>query len=148
MTLEKTLLPFFLNKIYSDKKAIEILNILDAIRPTHNERLWMTSFLRYAGYSMDEVLGIIREHAQWADYNERITSYQVGTIYHKQPQRTQGTTHRKPRKFDLTPVEVLRIRRQASINLSKLLCEESNSISFPHPERLGHFNSWSEFLRK
>lgn len=148
MICKKTPLPLFLNKIYSDKKAIEILDILDAIRPTHNERVWMVSFLRYVGYSMTEVLDIIREHAQWADYNERVTAYQVGTVFHQRPQRTQNKITRKLRKWDLSPVEVLRIRRQKSIDLSRLLCEESNAIDFPHPERIENFNSWAEFLKK
>ena len=144
--------PLYLNKIKSDQKAIECADILDAIRPTHFERLWLVGFLKFCGYSMDEVLDIIREHAQWADYNERITTYQVGTVFN---QRSQvGTTYPKyrttsrVRKWDLTPTEVLRIRRQHSISLSKFLCEENNAAAFPHPERLGEFNSWFEFLKK
>jgi len=140
--------PEYLNKINSDKKAIECAAVLEAGHPTHFERLWLTGFMKFCGYSMTETLDIIREHAQWADYDDHITSYQIGTIYHKQPQRTQSMTHRKARKWDLTPVEVLRIKRQKSIGLSKMLCEESNAISFPHPERIGNFNSWAEYLQK
>jgi DNA primase large subunit len=143
--------PLFLNKVVSDKKALEVAAILDACHPTHSERLWLVGFLKFCGYSMIEVLDLIREHAQWGDYNERTTAYQVGTVFR---QRKIGTTYPKyrmdsrPRKWDLTPVEVLRIKRQRSIDLSKLLCEESNAIEFPHPERLGNFNSWGEFLQK
>jgi DNA primase large subunit len=140
--------PEYLNKVKSDKKALEIAAILDAGHPTHSERLWFVGFLKFCGYSMPEVLDIIREHAQWADYNERTTAYQVGTIFHQRPQRTQNHQSRQVRKWDLTPVEVLRIKRQKSICLSKLLCEESNAIEFPHPERLGNFNSWGEYLEK
>ena len=142
------MITLYLNKINSDKKAIECAGVLDASHPTHSERLWLVGFLKFCGYSMVEVLDIIHEHAQWSDYNERQTIYQVGTIFGRYPQRTMNHSSRKPRKWDLTPVEVLRIRRQASINLSKLLCEEYPAIPFPHPERLGHFNSWSEFLKK
>ena len=143
--------PEYLNKINSDKKALECAAILEAGHPTHSERLWLSGFLKFCGYSMSEVLGIIREHCQWADYNERITSYQVSTVFR---QRQIGTSCHKyrttprVRKWDLTPVEVLRIRRQHSISLSKQLREESNAIEFAHPERLGHFNSWAEFLQK
>jgi hypothetical protein len=45
-------------------------------------------------------------------------------------------------------LEVLKIRRQRSISLSHILCEESKPIEYPHPERLGHFNSWVEYLQK
>jgi len=141
-------IPLYLNKVNSDKKAIECANIIEAGHPTHSERLWLVGFLKFCSYSMAEVLDIIHEHAQWSDYNSRITAYQVGTVFHQRPQQTQNHCTRKSRKWDLTPVEVLRIRRQASISLSKLLCEEYPAISFPHPERLGHFNSWSEFLKK
>ena len=130
--------PLYLNKIYSDKKAIELQDILVAIHPTHSERLYLVGFLKHVGYSMDEVLDIIREHAQWNDYNSRLTEYQVGTVFHQHPQRTQNHVTSKIRKWDLSPVEVLRIKRQKSISLSKLLCEESkNKNIFPHPERLG-----------
>jgi hypothetical protein len=142
------MIPEYLSKVKSDKKALEVAAILDACHPTHSERLWLAGFLKFCGYFMPEVLDIIREHAQWADYDERITTYQVGTIFHQRPQRTQNHTIQKARKWDLTPVEVLRIRRQKSVSLSKLLCEESKAIEFPHPERLGNFNSWAEFLQK
>lgn len=149
MTSEKKQLPLFLNKIYSDKKAFEILDILDAIRPTHNERIWMVSFLRYVGYSYDEVLDIIREEATWADFDEKTTAYQVGTLFGRRPQRTQNHQTRQVRKWALSELEILRIRRQHSISLSKLLCEE-HPMEFPHPERLvsSEFNPTAEFLRK
>lgn len=144
-------LPLFLNKVNSDKKAIECANIFEASHPTHSERLWLVGFLKFCGYDMSEVLDIIREQCLWADYDERITSYQVSTVFR---QRQVGTSCHKyrttprARKWDLSPVEVLRIRRQRSISLSTLLCEESNAVAFPHPERIGNFNSWAEYLRK
>lgn len=140
-------------KVKSDKKALEISDLLHVTRPTHAQRLWLVGFLKFCGYSMIEVLDIIHEHAQWADYNAQITAQQVASVFH---QRQVGTTYRKyrtdsrPRKWDLTPVEVLRIRRQKSISLSNLLCEESNAIPFPHPERLANpdFDPSAEFLQK
>jgi hypothetical protein len=142
------MIPEYLNKVNSDQKAISCAEILDAVRPTHSQRLWLVGFLKFCGYSMTEVLDIIRDYCEWADYNDRVTAYQVGTIFHQRPQRTQSQISRKPRKWDLTPVEVLRIRRQHSISLSKQLCEENKQIPFPHPEQLGYFNSWAEFVQK
>ena len=141
-------IPLYLNKINSDKKAIECAAILDAGHPTHAERLWLVGFLKYIGYAMAEVTGIIHDNCQWADYQEHITRYQVGTIYGRYPQRTTNHAAPRVRKWDLSPVEVLRIKRQKSIELSKALCEESNAMPFPHPERIGNFNSWAEYLRK
>ena len=141
--------PLYLNKINSDKKAIECANIIEAGHPVHSERLWVVGFLKFCGYSMPEVLDIIREHSEWADFDEKITAYQVGTIFHQKPQLTQNHQTRKVRKCALSKLEILRIRRQHSISLSKVLCEESNAIEYPHPERLTYsFNSWSEFLQK
>ncbi|MEA1957562.1 MAG: hypothetical protein U9N01_04325 [Euryarchaeota archaeon] len=142
------MIPLYLNKINSDKKAIECAAILDAGHPTHAERLWLVGFLKFIGYSMDEVINIIQEHCQWADFNERLTSYQVGTIYGRHPQSTMNHGPSRARKWDLSPVEVLRIRRQRSIALSKQLCEEHKQIPYPHPERLGNFNSWAEYVEK
>jgi hypothetical protein len=35
---------FYLNKIYSIKKQLQVFDILQAIRPTHEERLWLAGF--------------------------------------------------------------------------------------------------------
>lgn len=145
-------LPLYLSKVLSDKKALELAAILEAVRPTHAERLWLVGFMKYAGYSMPEVLDIIREHSHWSDYDERTTAYQVGTIFHQRSERTQNHQTRQVRKWALSPVEVLRIKYQRSVTLSKRLCEENKekTISFQHPERLSSsdFNPTAEFLRK
>jgi hypothetical protein len=75
------MIPEYLNEIKSDKKALELADILEAIHPTHAERLWLVGFLKFAGYSMPEVLDIIREHNHWCDYDARNTAYQVGTSF-------------------------------------------------------------------
>jgi hypothetical protein len=141
----------YLNNVKSDKKALELAAILEAIHPSHSERLWLCGFLKYVGYPMTEVLDIIHQHNHWVDYDEKNTAQQVASVFH---QRQVGTINHKKRmtlrvrKWDLTPVEVLRIRRQKSIDLSKILCEENKVIEYPHPEQVGDFNSWAEFLRK
>ena len=142
--------PEYLNKINSDKKAIECATILEAVRPSHSERLWLVGFMKYAQYTMTEVLDIIQEHCHWSDYNERVTAYQVATVFHQRPQKTQNHSASRPRKWSLSPVEVLRIRYQRSIDCSKILRNEIGDIyKYPHPERLAeHFNSWAEFVRK
>lgn len=144
------MIPEYLNKVMSDQKALEISGILETCRPTHPQRLWLVGFLKFAGYQMDEVLDIIREHCHWSDYNTQITAYQVGTIYHQRPQRTQNHSAPRPRKWNLSPLEVLKIRYQRSVTLSRQLGEEHKQMPFPHPERLAcrDFNPSAGFLQK
>jgi hypothetical protein len=81
----------------------------------------------------------------------KTTAYQVGTIFHQRTQRTQSHITRRIRKWDLSKLEIFRIKYQRSVSLSKLLREENKEgITFPHPERLdsNDFNPSAEFLRK
>jgi hypothetical protein len=82
--------PEYLNKVKSDKKALEISGILEACHPTHAQRLFLVGFSKFCNYSMTDVLDIIREHNHWCDYSERITAYQVASVYHQRPQHTQN----------------------------------------------------------
>lgn len=101
---------YYLHKIQSIKKQLEIFDILQAIRPTHNERLFLSGFLKYVGYSCKETIKIIDEHCEWSDYNQDFTAYQVAKVY-KQPHRTGNTTgKRRVRKWDLLPTEAYRIK--------------------------------------
>jgi hypothetical protein len=100
---------FYLNKIYSIKKQLQVFDILQAIRPTHEERLWLAGFLKYAGYSCDEVIDILHKHCEWSDYDPGITAYQVATVF-KQPHRNGNGGKRRARKWDLTFTEVYRIK--------------------------------------
>ena len=101
----------YLDKIHSIKKQLQIFDILQAIRPTHAEHLWLVGFLKYAGYSYDEVLDIIDNHCEWSDYDPDFTAYQVATVY-KQPHRNNNgaDSKRRARKWDLTPTEEYRIK--------------------------------------
>ena len=101
----------YLHKIYSIKKQFQVFDILQAIHPTHSERLFLAGFLKYTGHSYDETLKIIDEHGQWEDYDPSITVYQLATVY-KQPHRTSSNTgsKRRARKWELLPTEEYRIK--------------------------------------
>jgi hypothetical protein len=107
-------LPSFLFKVYSPSKRTEILDILRAPNPTHYERLWLVGFLKYIGYSYEEVLQIIELLCEWSDYNPEITAYQVRSVFKIQRnpngngRKNNGNGKRRPRKWDLTPYEVYR----------------------------------------
>ena len=104
----------YLHKIYSIKKQLQIFDILQAIHPTHPERLWLVGFLKYTGYSHHEVIDIIDKHGEWGDYDKEYTAYQVATVY-KQSWRPRdavnnNTSKRKARKWDLTASEEYRCK--------------------------------------
>jgi hypothetical protein len=139
--------PLYLNKVKSDKKALELAAILEACHPTHAQRLFLVGFLKFCDYPMTDVLDIIRGHNHWCDYSQRITAYQVASVYHQRPQRTQNHSAPRPRKWSLSATEVLRIKYQRSVSLNKILCEENKGgFAFPHPERLVYsaFNPGAE----
>lgn len=121
----------YLHKIYSIKKQLQIFDILQALHPTHAERLWLVGFLKYTEYSYQEVIDIIRDHGEWGDYDEEYTAYQVATIYklpHQEANR--NTNKRRVRKWDLTPTEVYRIQLARSAESHRELTKwmEENDV--------------------
>ena len=100
----------YLHKIKTIKKQLEIFDILQAIRPTHAERLWFVGFLKYAGYSYEETIKIIDGHCEWGDYNQNFTVYQVAKVFHQPHHTSNNTGKRRVRKWDLTPTEAYRIK--------------------------------------
>ena len=101
----------YLHKIYSIKKQLQIFDILQAFHPVHAERLWLVGFLKYTGYSYNEVIDIIDKHGEWGDYNAEYTAYQVATIYKLSCSHRENTSNKhRVRKWDLTPTEVYRIK--------------------------------------
>ena len=121
----------YLDKIYSINKQLQIFDILQAIRPTHSERLWLAGFLKYSGHTYDETIKIIDEHCEWGDYNQDFTAYQVAKVF-KQPHRTSNntSTKRRVRKWDLLPTEEYRIKLARSTASHRELIKwmEENNI--------------------
>ena len=122
----------YLHKIYSIKKQLQIFDILQAIHPTHNERIWAVSFLKYAGYEIGEVLKILNEHAEWEDYSQSTTQYQVESIY-KQPHRNSDNIVSKPRarKWQLTPAEEYRCKYYRSMEAHRINEEWMREADIP-----------------
>ena len=75
------MIPEYLNKVNSDKKAIVCGILLGKEHPTPSELLWLIKFLKFVGYSKSEIQGIIREHARWSDYSGRVASRQVEKVF-------------------------------------------------------------------
>jgi hypothetical protein len=136
--------PFpFLDKVHSVVKRAEITDILFAPHPTHEERLWLAGFLKYAGYTVEEVCKIIDQHCEWQDYNPSITAYQVASVFrapHRDRTRISSPVRRK-RKWQLTAMETLRIKvaRSAAANrkIDRYLKEHGiTTYTAPHTEDL------------
>ena len=70
-----------LEKIKSEKKRQELTAILKQYNPSHFQRLWMTGFLKSAGYDIGEVFGIIDQENKWRDYNKKNTLYQLRSVF-------------------------------------------------------------------
>jgi len=126
----------YLDKIYSTKKQLQMFDILEAIHPTHAERLFMSGFLEYVGYSYDETFKIIDEHCQWEDYDSSITAYQLSTVY-KRPylphNGNKGNNVSKPRvrKWQLTPTEAYRIKLARSAESHRELTKWAKENDVP-----------------
>ena len=71
-----------LSKVYSDKKRNELYRILHDRNPSHNQRLWMAGFLKYAGYKIEEVADIIAREGSWTNYKHEKTMEQLRSVYH------------------------------------------------------------------
>lgn len=120
-----------LSKVYSSHKQIEIFDILNGIRPTHNERIWMVSFLRYAGYSYDEVVDIIDKHCAWSDYDPQLTQYQVSTIFKRSYRKGNNTSKPRARKWSLLPTEEYRIKLARSAESHRFFIKWAKENNVP-----------------
>ncbi|GEM_PF-990477 len=76
-----------LSKVISFEKRQELYNILHSEDPDHYSRLWLVGFLKFCGYSADEICAVVHAEACWSDYDTRTTWCQVNSVF-----RTSGRT--------------------------------------------------------
>jgi hypothetical protein len=69
-----------LDRILSDRKREDVLNVLYSVHPTHKQRLWLVGFLNYVGYNLWEILGIIATENHWRGYDRDKTAYQASSV--------------------------------------------------------------------
>jgi hypothetical protein len=69
-----------LDKILSDRKREDVLNVLHSIHPMHKQRLWLVGFLDYVGYTLPEILRIIDSENRWKGYDRDKTAYQASSV--------------------------------------------------------------------
>jgi hypothetical protein len=70
-----------LSKVHSFDKQAELFNVLHSEDPSHYERLWLVGFLKYAGYTIEEICAIIDKEACWGDYDATMTYNQVSSVF-------------------------------------------------------------------
>jgi len=64
-------------KIKSRRKFDELMDVLENPHPGRYQRLWLVGFLRYVGYSDEEIFEIIDIYRNWDDYSPEITKYNI-----------------------------------------------------------------------
>jgi len=120
-----------LSLVRSDRKRAEVLEILLAANPTHAERLWFAGFLKFAGYSFEEVCEII-QGCEWLDYDARTTAYQVASVFHQTHRSSSGLrTRKRERKPVLSPLQTYRIICARTTDADRRLTAELIKLGVP-----------------
>jgi hypothetical protein len=70
-----------LSAVRSFEKRQELFNTLHAEDACHSERLYLAGFLKFVGYSLDEICAIIDREASWKDYDRTMTYCQVQSVF-------------------------------------------------------------------
>ena len=84
-----------LDKIISNRKREDVLDVLHAVHPSHKQRLWLVGFLDYVGYSLPEILRIIDSENRWKGYDKEKTTYQASSVITRKRQ-TRHDRREKP----------------------------------------------------
>jgi len=77
-------------KVVSFDKQTDLLNILHSDNPSHSQRLWLVGFLKFVGYSQEEICDIIHHGASWGDYDANMCFNQVRSVF-----KNHSTTNSK-----------------------------------------------------
>jgi len=70
-----------LSKVRSFEKKQELFNILHSEDACHYERLHLVGFLKFVGYSPEDICALIDKEASWGDYDATMTYCQVHSIF-------------------------------------------------------------------
>lgn len=72
-----------LDRIRSPEKLQELLNVLHSEDPDANSRLWLAGFLKFVGYSLEEICDLIDKEASWSNYDAFVTYNQVRSLFRR-----------------------------------------------------------------
>jgi len=81
-------------KTMTEDRFNEIKNILEKGDATHSERLFLTGYLQWIGFSAEEVMQIIDKNNRWLDFDSGMTWYQVCSVFKIKAGLPRGTRRR------------------------------------------------------
>lgn len=81
-----------LSKVRSFEKRQELFNILHSEDAGHYERLYLAGFLKFVGYSLEEICALIDKEASWKDYDRTMTYCQVRSVFKPGAKDDKATT--------------------------------------------------------
>jgi hypothetical protein len=81
-----------LDRVRSFDKQTEVFNVLHSENACHNERLWFVGFLKFVGYSLDEICAIIAKDASWNDYEQKTTWLHVSSVFRSADRKHNGNS--------------------------------------------------------
>jgi len=69
-----------LEKVYKKNMRERINDILENPDPGHYQKLWMVGFLKFCGYTDQEIVDLIMNESAWEKLDERKTFCQVRSV--------------------------------------------------------------------
>ena len=98
-------------KTMTEDRFNEITSILRKCEATHSERIWAVGFLKWIGFTAEEVMRIIDKNNQWHNYNADLSWYQICSIFKIKAHLPRGTRRRKARKHELPSLSTAQQKR-------------------------------------
>ena len=128
-------------KLMPEKRYNEVMNILQKEEPTHYERLWVVGYLKWLGFTADEIMEIIDNHNNWLDYDRNITWYQICSVFKTKTNMAHTIKQRKGHKREKIDLPLLSERQQKELQraanwradelITQALRERYNIVWYP-----------------
>jgi len=128
-------------KLMPEKRYNEVMNILQKEEPTHYERLWVVGYLKWLGFTADEIMEIIDNHNNWLDYDRNITWYQICSVFKIKTNMPRAIKHKNAHKREKIDLPLLSERQQKELqraanwkadeSITQALRERYNIVWYP-----------------
>ena len=91
-------------KTMTEDRFTEIKSILQKSDAAHSERIWTVGFLRWIGFTAEEVMSIIDKNNQWFNYSAGLSWYQVCSVFKIKAKMPRGTRRRRRTRKQTLPL--------------------------------------------